>query len=236
MAAIQTIIDNCNGMTINRRKVVGQQITRNQIPRVSTTPTKNPWTMELDMPTSFQYNDARALMESTDTLDRTGYEDVTFSNNTALNWIYRYQGSFAISQLNGLTINSFVGNQMVLSGLPAVNANRVIFEPNDLIQVAGFPYPFTSTTRVTRGTGGTVTVTTHRPNILSNPSNLSPPPWEGLNILVGNNCIFRLFCPNMPVYKLIVGGIQYSAGGTIVGNALIEWSAPFQLYEYVGTS
>lgn len=229
MAAIQTIIDNCNGMTINRRKVVGQQITRNQIPRVSTTPTKNPWTMELDMPTSFQYNDARALMESTDTLDRTGYEDVTFSNNTALNWIYRYQGSFAISQLNGLTINSFVGNQMVLSGLPAVNANRVIFEPNDLIQVAGFPYPFTSTTRVTRGTGGTVTVTTHRPNIISSTV-------DTLNIVVGNNCIFRLFCPNMPVYKLIVGGIQYSAGGTIVGNALIEWSAPFQLYEYVGTS
>ena len=63
MAAIQTIIDNCNGMTINRRKVVGQQITRNAIPRVSTTPTKNPWTMELDMPTSFQYNNARALME-----------------------------------------------------------------------------------------------------------------------------------------------------------------------------
>tara|TARA_R110000744_G_scaffold373898_1_gene486326 strand:+ start:4997 stop:5686 length:690 start_codon:yes stop_codon:yes gene_type:complete len=229
MAAIQTIIDNCNGMTINRRKVVGQQITRNQIPRVSTTPTKNPWTMELDMPTSFQYNDARALMESTDTLDRTGYEDVTFSNNTALNWIYRYQGTFASSQLNGLTINSFVGNQMVLSGLPAVNANRVIFEPNDLIQVAGFPYPFTSTTRVTRGTGGTVTVTTHRPNIISSTV-------DTLNIVVGNNCIFRLFCPNMPVYKLIVGGIQYSAGGTIVGNALIEWSAPFQLYEYVGTS
>tara|TARA_B110000483_G_C18134381_1_gene518895 strand:- start:725 stop:1414 length:690 start_codon:yes stop_codon:yes gene_type:complete len=229
MAAIQTIIDNCNGMTINRRKVVGQQITRNQIPRVSTTPTKNPWTMELDMPTSFQYNDARALMESTDTLDRTGYEDVTFSNNTALNWIYRYQGTFASSQLNGLTINSFVGNQLVLSGLPAVNANRVIFEPNDLIQVAGFPYPFTSTTRVTRGTGGTVTVTTHRPNIISSTV-------DTLNIVVGNNCIFRLFCPNMPVYKLIVGGIQYSAGGTIVGNALIEWSAPFQLYEYVGTS
>ena len=229
MAAIQTIIDNCNGMTINRRKVVGQQITRNQIPRVSTTPTKNPWTMELDMPTSFQYNDARALMESTDTLDRTGYEDVTFSNNTALNWIYRYQGTFASSQLNGLTINSFVGNQLVLSGLPAVNANRVIFEPNDLIQVAGYPYPFTSTTRITRGTGATVTVTTHRPNIIT-------AVVDTLNIVVGNACTFRLFCPNMPVYKLTVGGAQYSTGGTLVGNALIEWSDAFQLYEYVGTS
>ena len=230
MAALQTIIDNCNGMTVNRRKVVGMQITRNQIPRVSTTPTKNPWQMELDMPTSFQYNNARALMESVDTLDRTGYEDVTFSNNACLNWIYRYQGTLPLTQLNALTVSSFVGNQLILTGLPGINANRVIFEPNDLIQIAGFPYPFTSTTRVVRGTGGTIIVTTHRPNIIASPTIV------GLNILVGNNCIFRLFCPNMPVYKLIVGGAQYSTGGTLVGNALIEWSDAFQLYEYVGTS
>jgi len=229
MAALQTIIDNCNGMTINRRKVVGQQITRNQIPRVSTTPTKNPWTMELDMPTSFQYNNARALMESVDTLDRTGYEDVTFSNNADLSWIFRYQGTLPLTQLNQMTVSSFVGNQLILSNVPAINQNRVIFEPNDLIQIAGFPYPFTSTTRVVRGTGGTITITTHRPNIITGSI-------TGLNILVGNNCIFRLFCPNMPVYKLIVGGRQLSAGGTLVGNALIEWSDPFQLYEYVGTS
>ena len=229
MAALQTIIDNCNGMTINRRKVVGQQITRNQIPRVSTTPTKNPWTLELDMPTSFQYNNARALMESVDTLDRTGYEDVTFSNNADLSWIFRYQGTLPLTQLNQMTVSSFVGNQLILSNLPPINQNRVIFEPNDLIQIAGFPYPFTSTTQVVRGTGGTIIVTTHRPNIITGSI-------TGLNILVGNNCIFRLFCPNMPVYKLIVGGRELSAGGTLVGNALIEWSDPFQLYEYVGTS
>jgi len=229
MAAIQTILDNCNGLTINRRKVVGQQITRNQIPRVSTTPTKNPWTMELDMPTSFKYSDARALMESVDTLDRTGYEDVTFSNNACLNWIFRYQGTLPLTQLNQMTVSSFVGNQLILSNVPAINQNRVIFEPNDLIQIAGFPYPFTSTTRVVRGTGGTITITTHRPNIITGSI-------TGLNILVGNNCIFRLFCPNMPVYKLIVGGATYAAGNTLINNALIEWSDPFQLYEYVGTS
>lgn len=229
MAALQTIIDSCNGLTINRRKVVGQQITRNQIPRVSTTPTKNPWTMELDMPTSYRYSDARALMESVDVLDRTGYEDVTFSNNACLSWMFRYQGSLPLSQLNGLTVSSFVGNQLVLGGLPPINANRVLFEPNDLIQIAGFPYPFTSTTQVTRGVLGTVTVTTHRPNIITSSV-------TGLNLLVGNNCIFRMFCPNMPVYKLIVGGQKYSAGGTLINNALIEWSDPFQLYEYVGTS
>ena len=136
MAALQTIIDNCNGMTINRRKVTGQQITRNSIPRVSTTPTKNPWTMELDMPTSFQYNNARALMESVDTLDRTGYEDVTFSNNAKLNWIYRYQGTFALSQLNVLTVSSFVGNQLVLSNVfpYSTSAKKKILLPSQCLE------------------------------------------------------------------------------------------------------
>jgi hypothetical protein len=229
MSGLQTIINSSSGMTVNRRKVTGMQITRNEIPRVSTTPTKNPWKFELDMPTSFRYNDARALMESIDTLDATGYQDITFSNNACLNWIYRYQGTLPLTQLNALTVSTFTGNQLVLTNLPAIASTRVLFEPNDLIQIGSYPYPFTSTTQVTRGVGANVTVTTHRPNIIT-------PVVDTLGITVGNACTFRLFCPNMPVYKLIVGGQQYSAGGTLVGNALIEWSDAFQLYEYVGTS
>ena len=228
MAALQTIIDSCNGLTINRRKVVGQQITRNQIPRVSTTPTKNPWTMELDMPTSYKYSDARALMESVDLLDRTGYEDITFLNNACLSWMFRYQGSLPLSQLNGLTVSSFIGNQLVLSGLPPINANRVIFEPNDLIQIAGFPYPFTSTTQVTRGSGTTVQIITNRPNILTGSV-------VGNTLKYGNDCEFKMFCPNMPTYTLVPGGYAQSSGVT-TNNALLSFSDDFNLYEWVATA
>jgi len=232
MAGLQTIIDNCNGMEINRRKVVGIQITRNEIPRVSTTPTKNPWKFSLDMPSSFSYSDARQLMEALDTLDRTGYEDITFSNNSCLNWIFKYQGTLAQSQLAGLVVNDFTGNTLTLGNLPPIAATRVMFEPNDLIQINGFPYPFTSTTQVIRGSGSTVTVTTHRPNIITGGSATV----AGRSLIVGNACQFRLFCPNMPVYKLVPGGTKYSTGGTRISNALIEWSDAFELYEYVGTS
>ena len=232
MAGLQTIVDYCNGMTINRRKVVGIQITRNEIPRLSTTPTKNPWKFSLDMPSSFSYSDARQLMEALDTLDRTGYQDISFSNNACLNWIFRYQGSLSQSQLAGMTIQSFNGDQLVLTNLPAVSGTRVLFEPNDLIQINGFPYPFTSTTQVLRGGSSIVTVTTHRPNIITGGSATV----AGRSLIVGNACQFRLFCPNMPVYKLLPGGAKYAAGGTLINNALIEWSDAFELYEYVGTS
>lgn len=223
---LQTIIDNCSGITINRRKMVGIQYTLNQIPRISETPTTNPWRFILDMPTSLRYSDARSLMESLDNLDRVNPEVITFANAPAMNWIFRYQGSASLSSLNNITVSSFVGNQLTLTNLPPIAANRAIFEPNDIIQIGNYPYPFTSVNQVQRGTGGTVTVTTHRPNILTNDV-------AGSNITVGANVQFRVFCNNMPTYKLFPGGQQY-LNGVLVNNAYLEWSDSFSLYEYVG--
>ena len=230
MAGLQTIIDNCNGIKINRRKVVGTQYTRNEIPRVSQTPTKNPWKITLDMPDRFRYSQARALIEELDTLDTYTPEIITFSNLTAMNWIFKYQGAFTTGQINTIAVTSFVGDQLTLdvSALPA-GAGTVLFKSNDLIQIGSldeYPYPFTSTTQVLRGASGSVIVTTNRPNILT--GNL-----VGEGIIVGSSCQFNMFCPNMPVYKLIPGG-YIGNGITTTNNALIEWSDSFELYEWVG--
>lgn len=229
MSGLQTIINKCQGMEIDRRKVVGIQTTRNEVARTSETPTFNPWRINLTMPASLRYNEARALMEQLDVLDRNTPQVVTFGDASCLSWIFRYQGSLAVSQLNQITVSSFIGNQLVLTNLPAINSPRVMFEPNDLIQIGNYTFPFTSTTQVTRGTGATVTVTTHRPKIITGAVN-------GAGITAGNACQFYMFCPNMPTYKLVVGGADYSAGGTLVGNALIEFSGDFSLYEWVATA
>jgi hypothetical protein len=231
MAGLQSIINASNGLQIDRRKVVGIQYTRNEIPRVSQTPTKNPWKFTLDLPNSYRYNEARSLMEELDTLDRTTPETITFSQNGKLDWIFRYQGAMTSGQISTVTVQSFVGDQLTLTGLPSVGSSTVLFQPNDLIQIGAtnvYPYPFTSTTQILRGGGSTVVVTTSRPNILTGT-------LTGLGIIVGNNCQFKMFCPNMPTYKLIPGGYQKS-GSTLVGNALIEFSDAFQLYEFVGTA
>lgn len=228
MAGLQTIINNASAMTIDRRKVVGVQITRNEIPRTSLTPTKQPWRFTLTMPSSLKYYNNRDLLEQLDKIDRYQPEYVTFGDNACLSWIFRYQGQLTQSQINQMTVQSFTGNQLVLSTLPVVPSTRVLFEPNDLIQIGNYKYPFTSTTRVTRGTGSTVTVTTNRPNIITNSV-------SSLGLTVGNSCQFYMFCPNMPTYKLIPGGYTTSNGVT-VNNALIEFSDDFTLYEWVGTA
>jgi hypothetical protein len=77
------------------------------------------------------------------------------------------------------------------------------------------------TADVVRGTNtatnAVVTATVHRPNFITSST-------VGLGINVGNTVQFRMFCPNMPTYKLTPGG----------QNALIGWSGDFQLVEYTG--
>jgi hypothetical protein len=228
-SGLQTIINRCNSIKFNRRNVVGIQYTRNEIPRVSATPTRNPWKITIEMPNSFRYNEARALMEELDTLDQTTPQVVTFGDNANLSWIFSYQGSLSSGQITTLTVQSYVGDQLTLTGLPAgIPASTYLFKKNDLIQIAGHPYPFTTTVDVLRGTGSTVTFQTSRPNIITSSV-------VGLGVIVGNKCQFNLFCPNMPVYKLIVGGYQ-KVGSTVTNNALIEWSDNFYMYEFVGTA
>ena len=225
---LQTIINSCNGIQINRRNVVGIQYTRNEIPRVSQTPTKNPWKMNVDMPNSFRYSEARALMEAIDTLDTTTPQIITFGDNPNLSWIYAYQGTMNTVQRNTITTVSFVGDVLTINNLPAIPASRILFEPNDLIQFAGMPYPFTVTQQVLRGTGSTVSFVLHRPNILTTSV-------AGSKLVIGNACQFNVFCPNMPTYRLIPGG-QLMANGSVSNNALLEWSDKFFLYEFVATA
>jgi hypothetical protein len=183
------------------------------------------------MPNRFQYSQARALLEELDTLDTYTPQLVTFSNLTAMNWIFKYQGDMSGAQVSGITVQSYVGETLTLSGLPTMSAGAYLFKKNDLIQIGSagvHPYPFTSTTDVLRGVGSTVTVTTSRPNIITSSV-------VGSGITVGANCQFYMFCPNMPVYKLIPGG-YIGNGTTTTNNALIEWSDSFYLYEWVGAS
>lgn len=225
MSGLQTILNKASSLDINRRNVVGIQYTRNELPRVSLTPTYNPWKFTLEMPASLRYSTNRDLLEALDTLDRYGSQVITFNDNVKLSWIFRYQGAMTSGQISAITVTSYTGNQLVLGNLPSVSAGTVLFEPNDLIQIGAFKFPTTSETQVLRGAGSTVTITTHRPNIIASSV-------VGLGITVGAACQFTVFCPNMPSYKIIPGGTLYS-NGTMINNGLIEFSDSFQLYEYI---
>jgi hypothetical protein len=227
MAGLQDIINKASTISIDRRKVVGIQVTRNEIPRTSLTPTRNPWRFTIEMPPVLSWWDNRELVEYLDNLDRYSPQTVSF-NNSCIQWIFRYQGVMTQSQVNGLTVQSFNGTQLTLQGLNAVGITNgtTMFLANDLLQIGANPYPFTVTSTSVVATGAnTVTLTVNRPNFITS--------VVGSGITVGPNCQFNLFCPNMPTYKLIPGN-YFKVQNTVINNARIEFSDVFQLYEWVG--
>jgi len=238
MPALQDIINRAGSIDVNRRKVVGVQITRNEIPRTSLTPTRQPWQFTVDVPNSLKYYNNRSLVESLDYIDRYTPQVVTF-NGTCLQWMFTYQGSFSGAEIAALSVSTFSGSVLRITNVPSKSGSFVCFDQNDLIQIGANPYPFTvvgpydpSTQATTLGpvtygtnTGGDLYITMNRPNFFSTSV-------VGAGITVGPSCNFNLFCPNMPTYKLIPGGYDVTNGN----QALIEWSDSFRLYEFVGAA
>jgi hypothetical protein len=229
MAGLQDIINQASTIQINRRKLVGVQITRNEIPRTSLTPTRNPWRFTVEMPPVLSWWENRGLLQYLDNLDRYSPQTLNFSDSCVA-WIFRYQGVCSLGQINALTVSSISGTNLTLAGFTGsgITPGAVVFQPGDLIQIGANPYPFTSVNQVLAPSGNTVTFQTSRPMDF-----LSSGAYSGAGITVGPSCNFNVFCPNMPTYKLIPGN-ELTVNGTLINNARIEFSDVFELYEWVG--
>lgn len=223
--SLQRILNVCQTVSIDRRKVIGIQYTRSEIAKITETPTRNPWRISLSIGAALLYNQNRDLLEEIDRLDSRLPETISFSSNPNLSFMLAYQGD-AKANVANITVTSFSGTTLTLGNLPAisgsVSANTVLFKKGDYIQIKTFPYPFTATADVLRGSGTTVAVTTHRPNFITENGTQT---IVGKGINVGNDVQFRMFCPSMPTYKLV---------SAIKNNPMIVWSGDFQLTEYTG--
>jgi hypothetical protein len=223
--SLQAIINKSNEIQINRRRVIGVQVTRNEITKTAETPTLNTWKFSVNSSNGLPYDVARPVIETLDYQDRRMAETISFGNHPNMRWMFRYQGAMTDVDIAAITVSSFIGNQLILENLPAVDASTVLFEPNDIIQIQGYPYPFTSVNRVVRGGTASVTLTTHRPNIIGDGV-------IGRTIVVGTDVNFRVICVNMPTYKLVPGAMLRGSDGTLLNNARLEFTSAFELVEY----
>lgn len=228
MGAIQSIIEIANRLTIQNRRVVGIQQARNEIVLTNETPTTRPWRFRLSA-AGQPYNRVRSIIQGLDDAGSNVSEVIKFGVNNNLKWLFGYQGTLSITQRNQVSLASFSGNQLVLSvsGISGATSSDVIVEAGDVIQLQGHPYPFAATSRVLKGSGSTVVVTTHRPNILSTT------PAAGTKFKWGSDCEWRVLCIGNPTYTLVPGAAQRDRlTGTIINNAIVEWDGEFELIEH----
>lgn len=215
---LQAIIDIAETVTINRKRVVGIQYTRNQIAKVSTTPTRRPWQMTVKVSAAIPYEEARDLVEAIDLADRVTPHTISFGNKEAMRYLYAYRGEMTEFEIASLQIAQFLESNLILARLPdRMAASGYLFKAGDLLQVRGYPYPFTVTEDVLRGSNTTVTVPVHRGNFISDSV-------IGAGIVVGPDVEFLMIVTNLPTYAIVPGA----------RGAYIQFTNDFELYEFTG--
>jgi hypothetical protein len=230
--SLQRIINKAETISFNRRRPIGLQFSKSQIPYAVETVTRNPWqmTVKIAAPLVYDSDDTRSILETLDKLDRANFESIYFSNNLNLSFMIKYRGELFGYQLNAIRVTSFVGNQLTLS-LPAdIPTNTIAFKAGDFLQIANHPHPFTVVGGANAATVGnvvltsgqvaarSVTITVHRGNFLTGT-------LTNLALNFGSDCRFQMFCQNMPTYTIIKMGKE----------AYIQFDSEFQMYEWTGT-
>jgi hypothetical protein len=204
--SIQNIIDKAQQIEIDRRRMVGQTISRSQRIKTSERSTAQPWKFKITPPGSLAWTASRGFIEVIDFNDRATEYSISLNNNTGMNYITSYMGEITQGQLNSLTILSTGTSTITVTGLPSVSSGTVIFARGDLIQPANSRYPYTVANTVTRGLTTTTSVTLHRPIISSEGVNLI-----GQGLAVGNSCTWQVVVTGLPTYQLTpMQRVQYT--------------------------
>lgn len=213
--SFQTILDISQTITVNNRRMVGQQYSRSGQVRTALYVTSVPWVFTVKPHSFLYYPQVRDVIQTIDNLDRQTAATITFSS-TNLQWFTAYQGQLSSVQAAALTLASVpAANATTISvgNLPAVASGTIVFAAGDFLQIGNYPYKVT--TQVLRGSGSTVSVTLHRP-VIGTPS-------TGTLTAVGSSCTFSVVAEVCPTYTL----------RPMTNGAFVDWDADFVFRENV---
>jgi hypothetical protein len=214
--SIQSIINNAQQIEIDRRRMVGQTMSRSQRLKTAERSTSQPWKFKVSPPALLPWTEGRVIAETIELGDRVSEYEISLNGNTGMNYITAYQGSMTTVQRAALTISSTGTSTLTLTTLPSVTSSTVLFAVGDFIQPANSRYPYTVTAAVLRGSNTTTSVTLNRPIITSEGINLI-----GQGVRVGNSCTWRVVVATMPTYSLIYGQqMQYNGDFELVEKVI----------------
>ena len=177
MSGFQTIFEIQQSMTVNNRRMVGQQVARSGYITVAQYLTAVPWVFTVTPHSYLYYPQVRDIIQTIDNLDRQLPQTVIFSSNN-LSWFTKMQGTATSATLNGTPTPNTQTLNLTSNGT---------FKAGDFIEVGGYVY------KVTADSAGSV-VTIHRP-LIGTPS-------SGATVLLGNAVSFNVVAERCPTYTL----------------------------------
>jgi hypothetical protein len=213
--SFQTILNIHQSLSINNRRMIGQQVSRSGQIRIAQYLTAVPWVFTVKPHEYLYYPQVRNVIQSIDNADRQVPEYLSF-DTPQLEWFVMYQGGFSALQLTALNTNAVPApNSQVIQikGLPTVGSTIYAFKAGDFIQIQQYVYKVTAD--VLRGSSSFVEVPLHRPIIGAPP--ISTP------VLTGKNVQFRMVAEKCPTYTL----------NPMTDGAFVQWDGDFVFREYI---
>ena len=164
--SIQHFIDNATLLTIDKKKVASQSISRSGRLKTAEVASAVPYRFTVGVHEGGKYSENRAVLEELDRLDVTVEEQVDIgSTNSGLSYITAHLGGITAGTL---TLNS-VANSNIYVNASGMTGSGTLFKKGDFIQpqgnTGGYRYPYQVTSDVTFSTGANVTIPVHRPVI-----------------------------------------------------------------------
>jgi hypothetical protein len=164
-------------MTVNNRRMVGQQVARSGYITVAQYLTAVPWVFTVTPNNYLYYPTARAIIQAIDNKDRQLPEVITF-NSSQLSWFTQRLGTATNAALNGTPTPNTQTLALISNGT---------FKAGDFIMVDGYTY------KITADSAGS-SVSIHRP-LIGTPS-------SGATVSIGNACTFNVVAEMCPTYTL----------------------------------
>lgn len=175
--SFQTIFNIQESMTVNNRRMIGQQVARSGYITVAQYLTAVPWVFTVKPNNYLYYPQVRDVIQAIDNKDRQLPESISFAASN-LSWFTTNRGTATVATLNGTP----AANTQTL----ALTSNGT-FKAGDFLQVGGYVY------KVTADSAGS-SVGIHRPLIGT--------PASGTSLILGSAVTFNVVAEACPTYTL----------------------------------
>lgn len=195
--SLQTIVNNATYVTIDKKKVASQSVSRSGVVLTAERTSVVPYRFIIGMHEGLKYSENRGLLEDIDALDVTTESTVEFGgSNTGLAFLTKYLGDSS-----GIGSVSIIGSSAatLIINASAAGSGTYLFKKGDYIQPAsGYRYPYQVTADVAHTTSASVIIPIHRPFIEQSGYSLN-----GKSLLVGNDVTFKVKMATKPSYSAV---------------------------------
>jgi hypothetical protein len=212
--SFQWIFDNAESISISKRAVVAQSITRGNRVRTNKLGGQT-WRFDVKLPDGMRWSTWRPYIEGSEALDRFTVDTISL-NQSGYSYINRYQGDASPGNIQVTYNNDIAPTTLTLSSVSSINYDQYVFKQGDWLQLGNDGHVYSVISDVLRGNSvvSNISIPVNRPVIEAANASVV------YTLKVGQDVTFDVICVEFPTWN-------------IFQRDQISWSGNFVFYEVV---